>query len=115
MARTLAILFFITSLVLATALAGTWWYTYRLLKSINPPPPDPLPALLAVAPVSPLQVRYQLDLPGRGEIFPALAASNPSDYWPVAVLTIANTSNRPLLQTVSAEIPQWSRRSARRL
>jgi hypothetical protein len=28
----------------------------------------------------------------------------------VAVLTIANTSDRPLLQTVSAEIPEWSKR-----
>ena len=115
MARTLAIIFFVTSLLLATALGGMSWYTYRLLKSINPPPPDPLPTLLPAAPVSPLQVRYQLDLPGRGEIFPALAAGNPSDYWPVAVLSIANTSDRPLLQSISAEIPGWSRRSAKTL
>ncbi|HET7440223.1 MAG TPA: hypothetical protein VFJ47_02895 [Terriglobales bacterium] len=115
MARTLAIVFFVTSLLLAAALGGTWWYTYRLLKSINPPPPEPLPQLLPAAPVSPLQVRYQLDLPGRGEIFPALAAGNPSDYWPVAVLSIANASDRPLLQSVSSEIPGWSRRSARAL
>jgi len=38
MARNLAVLFFVTSLLLATALAGTWWYTYRLLQSINPAP-----------------------------------------------------------------------------
>ena len=113
MARKLAVLFFVTSLLLASALAGTWWYTYRFLQSINSVPPEPLPKLMPAAPVSPLQVRYQLDLPGRGEIFPALAASNPSDYWPVAVLTIANTSNRPLLQTISAEIPDWSRRSSK--
>jgi len=113
MARKLAVLFFVTSLLLSGALAGTWWYTYRLLQSINPAPPEPLPKLMPAAPVSPLQVRYQLDLPGRGEIFPALAASNPSDYWPVAVLSIANTSNRPLLQTISAEIPDWSRRSSK--
>ena len=113
MARKLAVLFFVTSLLLATALAGTWWYTYRLLQSINPAPPEPLPKLMPTTPVSPLQVRYQLDLPGRGEIFPALAASNPSDYWPVAILTIANTSPRPLLQTVSAEIPDWSRPSSK--
>jgi hypothetical protein len=52
-----------------------------------------------------------MDLPGRGEIFPALAASNASDYWPVAVLNITNTSDRPVLQTVTAEITGWSRRS----
>jgi hypothetical protein len=115
MARTLAIVFFISSLLLATALAGTGWYTYRLLEASNPLAPGPVPALLPPAPASPLQVRYQLELPGRGEIFPALAASNPSDYWPVAVLTIANTSNAPVVQTVSAEIPEWSRRIARGL
>jgi hypothetical protein len=115
MARTLAIVFFISSLLLATALAGTGWYTYHLLVASNPPVPEPVPALLPPAPASPLQVRYQLELPGRGEIFPALAASNPSDYWPVAVLTIANTSSAPVVQTVSAEIPEWSRRSARAL
>jgi hypothetical protein len=115
MARALAIIFFVTSLLLATALSGISWYTYHLLQSINPAPPDPLPTLLPAAPVSPLQVRYQLDLPGRGEIFPALAAGNPSDYWPVAVLSIANTSDRPLLQSISAEIPGWSRRSAKTL
>ena len=114
MARTLAIVFFISSFLLATALAGTGWYTYRLLEANNPPSPStaPLAGLLPTAPVSPVRVRYQLELPGRGEIFPALAASNPSDYWPVAVLTIANTSNRPVVQTVSAEIPEWSRRTA---
>jgi hypothetical protein len=115
MARILATLFFATTVVLATALAGTWWFTYQLMKSSNPPPPEPLPAVLPSPQVSPLQVRYQLDLPGRGEIFPALAASNAVDYWPVAVLTISNTSDRPVLQTISAEIPEWSRRSTKTL
>jgi hypothetical protein len=105
-ARLLAALFLTTSLLLAAALAGTWWYTYRLLE-LNSPPHL---ALVPNPPASPLQVRYQLDVPGRGEIFPALAAGSPSDSWPVAILTIANMSERPLLQTVSAEIPQWSRR-----
>jgi hypothetical protein len=115
MARILATLFFATTLVLATALAGTWWFTYQLMQSTNPPPPEPLPAVLPNPQVSPLQVHYQLDLPGRGEIFPALAASNAIDYWPVAVLTISNTSDRPVLQTISAEIPEWSRRSTKTL
>ena len=114
MARRLAIVFFILSSILATALAGTGWYAYRLVQATAPPVPEP-PALLPGVPVSPLQVRYQLEVPGRGEIFPALAASNPSDYWPVAVLTIANSSNFPVVQTVSAEIPEWSRRTARAL
>ena len=39
-------------------------------------------------------------------------AGSPSDTWPVAVLTIANASDRPLLQTVSGEILEWSGRSA---
>ncbi|HEY7617652.1 MAG TPA: hypothetical protein VH744_12675, partial [Terriglobales bacterium] len=102
MTRVLAVLFFATTVVLATALAGTWWFTYQLMQSSNPPPPEPLPVLLPSPQVSPLQVRYQLDLPGRGEIFPALASSNARDYWPVAVLTISNTSARPVLQTISA-------------
>jgi hypothetical protein len=62
--------------------------------------------------VSRLQIQYQLDVPGRGEIFPALASGSPSHSWPVAVLTIANESDHPLMQTVSAGIPEWSRRSA---
>jgi hypothetical protein len=115
MTRVLAVLFFATTVVLATALAGTWWFTYQLMQSSNPPPPEPLPVLLPSPQVSPLQVRYQLDLPGRGEIFPALASSNARDYWPVAVLTISNTSARPVLQTISAEIPDWSRRSTKTL
>jgi hypothetical protein len=106
MARTLAALFSATSLLLAAALVSTCWYTYRLLELNSPP----RLALVANPPASPLQVRYQLDVPGRGEIFPALAAGSPSDSWPVAVLTIANMSERVLLETVSAEIPQWSNR-----
>ncbi len=62
----------------------------------------------ATAPVSPLLVNYRLDLPGRGEIFPSLSGSKP-DNFPVAVLTIANTSERPVMQTVTAQVPGWSR------
>lgn len=71
--------------------------------------------LLAAAPVSPLLLHYQLDVPGRGEIFPALETGKVRDYWPVAVLTIANTSERPAVQTVSSEILGWSRRSEQTL
>ena len=115
MTKILTVLFFATTVVLATALGATWWFAYQLMQSTNPPPPEPLPVLLPSPQVSPLQVRYQVDLPGRGEIFPALASSNARDYWPVAVLTISNTSNRPVLQTISAEIPEWSRRSTKTL
>ena len=106
-ARKLAVLFSATSLILAAALAGTVIYTYRILGSSTASRPTTLPGPAA----SPLQVTYQLDVPGRGEIFPALADSVPGDSWPVAVLTIINESARPLLQTVSAEIPEWSARS----
>jgi len=52
-----------------------------------------------------------LDTPGNGEIFPAFASSAPAEYWPVATLTMVNSSSRPLVETVSAEIPDWSRHS----
>jgi len=104
-ARTLAALFLATSLLLAAVLAGTWVYTYRLIASNGTAAPVITPP---VSSASPLQVLYQLDVPGRGEIFPALSAGNPTDYWPVAILTIANTSNSPTVQTVSAGIIDWS-------
>jgi len=78
----------------------------------TPPPPPLLQTLRPVAgTVSPLQVNYKLELPGRGEIFPALTAGSPADYWPVAILTISNASDRPVAQTVSAQIPGWSGRA----
>ena len=61
---------------------------------------------------SPLAVSYTLDIPGGGEIFPALASSSPGQYWPVATLTMVNTSSLTLLERVSAEIYGWSRQSA---
>ncbi len=59
--------------------------------------------------VSPLLLEYQLDLPGRGEVFPAMATTIAGDYWPVAVLRVTNTATRAVAQTISAEIPGWSR------
>jgi hypothetical protein len=53
-------------------------------------------------------VQYQLNLPGRGEIFPALAGAKATDYWPVAVLSIANTASKPVLQVITAEVRGWS-------
>ena len=88
------------ALLLAMASAGEG----RAL-GYNPAPAPP-------EPFSPLQVRYQLDMPGGGEIFPALTSSAPAQYWPVATLTMVNTSSQPLVETVSAEISDWSRQSA---
>lgn len=109
--RILALTFFATSVSLAVALAGTLRYVY----SWEPAEPEPVRASDARPPVSPLLVTYQLDVPGRGEIFPALASGQASEYWPVAVLTLVNSSERPVVQTVSAEVLNWSRRTQQTL
>jgi hypothetical protein len=75
-----------------------------LASAHNPAPAQP-------EPISPLQVRYQLDTPGGGEIFPALTSCGPLHYWPVATLSMENTSSQPIVELVSAEIPDWSRQS----
>jgi hypothetical protein len=106
-ARTLAAVFLAMALVLGAALAGTWMYVVKLLREPLALAPPPVQVSVPV-PVSPLLVRYELDLPGRGEIFPALASA--SDAWPVAALRITNTADGPVLQTVSAEVVGWSRR-----
>jgi hypothetical protein len=106
-ARVLATIFLVTTLVLAGLLVGTWAYVLRM-TDVDKLPAEVQPALdQSSAPVSPLMLQYQLDLPGRGEVFPALAES---DNLPLAVLTIANTSDKPVLQTISAELPDWSHR-----
>jgi hypothetical protein len=106
----MAVLFAFTSLLLAAALAGSWYYVYQYVSREGMPSPPALPQAMhpAAGPVSPLQINYKLDLPGRGEIFPALTAGRAADYWPVAVLTISNASDRPVAQTVEAQIPGWS-------
>jgi hypothetical protein len=108
--RLFALLFASTTVVLAAALIGSWLFVYRYVSREGTPPLPPLLQDLRplAGPISPLQVDYKLDLPGRGEIFPALTAGRPADYWPVAVLTISNSSERPVAQTVSAQIPGWS-------
>jgi len=69
--------------------------------------PDPAPP----EPISLFPVRYQLDIPGGGEIFPALTSCAPPHYWPVATLSMENTSSQPVVAMVSAQIPDWSRQS----
>ncbi|HKW26314.1 MAG TPA: hypothetical protein VJN48_11055 [Terriglobales bacterium] len=112
-ARLLAALFGLTTLLFAAALAGSWYYVYQYVSREGTPSPPALPQAMqpAAGLVSPLQINYKLDLPGRGEIFPALTAGRPADYWPVAVLTISNASDRPVAQTVEAQIPGWSARA----
>lgn len=111
-ARTLAAVFLAMTLVLGAGLVGTWLYVVKLLReplALTPPPVQ----TSAPVPVSPLLVRYELDLPGRGEIFPAIASA--SDYWPVAALRITNTADGPVLQSVSAEVVGWTRRAEQTL
>jgi hypothetical protein len=61
-------------------------------------------------PVSPLLLHFQLDVPGRGEVFPAMTEEGAPEYWPVAVLRVTNTADRTAAQVVTALIPGWSRR-----
>src|SRR6478736_9613031 len=93
-ARILAWVFLATTIGFGGALAWTWIFVSRL--ALKPLPDPPLPAKLQVGsgPASPLQIQYQLNMPGRGEIFPALNGAQAADYWPVAVLSVANTSSK---------------------
>jgi hypothetical protein len=107
-ARALAWLFFFTTAGLAGTLVWGWMFVSRL--ALKPLPEPPLPAKLQInpGPASPLQIQYQLNMPGRGEIFPALAGAQAADYWPLATLSIANTATKPVLQIITAEVPGWS-------
>jgi hypothetical protein len=113
-AQILSLVFFYLSVGLVVWLTGFWIYVNRLMLTLPPPePPKPVTYTQSqpVEKVSPLLVQYRLDLPGRGEVFPALtAASAASDYWPLAILTITNTSKQPIVQVISGEVPDWSRR-----
>lgn len=70
---------------------------------------------LSGEPISPLLLSYALELPGRGEVFPAMAAARAPEYWPVALLRVSNSADRPVAQTIAAEIPGWSRRTEQSL
>jgi hypothetical protein len=110
-ARILLSIFLCTTVLLAGTLLGGWLYVRRLMLTPIPfdvPQPEKQ-ARSASEPVSPLLLHYQMDLPGRGEIFPALSSGNAADYWPVAILTISNQADRPVLQRVHAEVPGWTR------
>lgn len=107
-ARVLAWVFFFTTLGLAGTLAWGWMFVSKL--ALKPLPDPELPAKMqpTSGPASPLQIQYQLNLPGRGEIFPALAGAKAADYWPLATLSIANTATKPVLQIITAEVRGWS-------
>jgi hypothetical protein len=104
--RMIAVFFALSSIALAGGWVFTWMQVNKLFFSQMPPLPElPHPQ---TSEVSPLQVHYQLDLPGKGEIFPALQGVDESAQWPFAVLTISNSSEHPVVQTVSAEVLGWS-------
>src|SRR5689334_6863514 len=104
-ARLFALIFFVTTLSLAITLAGWYGFVRKLTLSTTPEAPKLARSMPSVhTAVSPLLVNYDLDLPGRGEVFPALVAASANEYWPVAILTIANTSKQPVLQMISSEI-----------
>jgi hypothetical protein len=107
-ARVLAWVFLATTIGLGGALVWTWIFVTRL--ALRPLPDPPLPARMQISsgPASPLQIQYQLNMPGRGEIFPALNGAQAADYWPVAVLSVANTSSKAVLQIITAEVRDWS-------
>ena len=104
----LAFVFLLTTLALAGTLG--WGYLFVRKLALTPIPDPDLPAKMrpVTSPASPLQVHYELNLPGRGEIFPALAGARAVDYWPVAVLSITNTASKPVLQVISAQVRGWS-------
>lgn len=58
---------------------------------------------------TPLSLDFQLHLPGRGEVFPAMTAGAATEMMPLALLNITNTAKKPVAQIIDAEIPGWSR------
>jgi len=107
-ARILARIFLGTTIGLAVALAWTWIFVSRLALKPIPEPQLPVKMQVSSGPASPLQIQYQLNMPGRGEIFPAFTGAQAADYWPVAVLSVANTSNKAVLQIITAQVRGWS-------
>jgi hypothetical protein len=110
LARVLAVVFGITTVGLTVALVWSWMFFRSLaLRMPVETPPAVAREIKAPGAVSPLQVSYQLELPGRGEIFPALSAGGAQDYWPVAVMNISNQGDSPALRVISAQVNGWSR------
>ncbi|HEY1936350.1 MAG TPA: hypothetical protein VGJ33_00265 [Candidatus Angelobacter sp.] len=107
-ARIWAWIFLSTTIGLGAALAWTWIFVSRLALKPIPEPPLPVKMRVGSGSASPLQIQYQLNMLGRGEVFPAFAGAQAADYWPLAVLSVSNTSNKAVLQVISAEVRGWS-------
>ena len=110
-ARRLASVFFFCTLGLGMSLVGVWLYIHRLTLTL-PLPENPKPVVYAPPAsekISPLLVQYRLDVPGRGEVFPALASASAADYWPLAIVSVSNSSSRAVGQVITAEVLGWSR------
>jgi hypothetical protein len=58
---------------------------------------------------SPLLADFQLDLPGRGEVFPAMTAAEGAGAPPLALLRVTNAAQEPMALQIDAVIPGWSR------
>src|SRR5262245_56475492 len=101
LARVLAWVFSLTTIALGVSLAWSWLFFTRL--ALKPLPDPPLPARMQASsgPASPLQIQYQLNMPGRGEIFPALAGAQAADYWPLAVLMLSYTATKTVIQLLA--------------
>jgi hypothetical protein len=109
-ARVLAVVFGVMTVGLTIALVWSWMFFRSLtLKMPVEPPPKIMAKVNEPVQASPLQVSYQLELPGRGEIFPALSVGGAQDYWPVAVINISNQGDSPMLRVISAQVNGWSR------
>ncbi len=93
---------------LGIALGVSWSYARKLEEAVNQPLIVRERVEVKALPVSPLLMRYQLELPGRGEIFPALTAGAPAEYWPIGILTMTNNSEHPVMQVVATEVMDWS-------
>jgi hypothetical protein len=97
-------------IALATTMGIGWMKIRRMMLALPPDPPRIDQRQTAPSrPVSPLLLQYRLDVPGRGEIFPALAAAAANDYWPAAILSITNTADQPALQIIHTGIEGFSR------
>jgi hypothetical protein len=109
-ANWLARIFLLATIALGATLGIGWMKIRRMMLALPPDPPRIDQRQTAPSrPVSPLLLQYRLDVPGRGEIFPALAAASAADYWPAAILSITNTADQPALQVVRSEIAGYSR------
>src|SRR3954466_6718887 len=99
--KVLALLSTTAAIALGIALGVSWSYARKLEESANQPLIVRERSEATALPVSPLLMRYQLELPGRGEIFPALTVGAPAAYLPGAVPYSPQHSQKPPAPTTS--------------